>query len=271
MRVDLLAVEGVHDIAFIQRILKVFGFSQQKLAKGIPTELSVLVPNRFPANPQGDLTKRVDLPHFHVKGEHWIVLLGAGGDSSVVEKVSSTLSALDDRQLEPSSISVFLDADNQIPEKQLSRRLKEWTKKVEDTGLALLGSYHFPKKLGISVSGKCPFGIFVMPDNSSKGSIEDILIKQAVLEYRILHEKAHTFIQVVKTTDGAIPLGSELTKSGKNEGKAILHAMTSVLKPGKTLQTSIADNKWVPEDASQFPLHFSPVVDFLRKQLAIES
>ena len=108
-----------------------------------------------------------------------------------------------------------------------------------------------------------------MPNNSSLGSIEDILLKQATSEYPILHAKADTFIQDVKATDEAIPRGSELTKDGRNEGKAILHAMTSVLKPGKTLQTSIADNQWVPDNVSLFPSHFSPLVDFLRKLLAI--
>ena len=106
-----------------------------------------------------------------------------------------------------------------------------------------------------------------MPDNQSSGSLETLLLQRAKGVYPVLHKKADDFIQVVKNTKDAIPPGSELGSKGQNEGKAFRHAMTSVLKPGKTLQASISDNEWVPQAPDQFPDFFLPLVKCLSQLL----
>ena len=269
MRVYLLAVEGVHDIAFVQRILEVFEFVQKRLFGEIPKNLSGLVPRDFPSNNEKDLTKRVDVPHFHVKNDHWIVVVGAGGDSGIVDVLSRGLWKLSDAKTSPASVGLILDADDSEPNEQLQKRSTEWTKKAVDN--ESLASYSFPSSLGISSTGQCPFGVFVMPDNVSKGSLENILLAQAKKEYPVLHGKADAFIQDIKVTADAIPADSELTRDGRHEGKAILHAMTSVLKPGKTLQASISKrtHRWVPAQPDLFPAHFQPLVSFLKQLLEI--
>jgi hypothetical protein len=269
MRIDFVTVEGVHDIAFVQRILNVFGFEQKRLLGEIPPALSRLVPRSFPVNPQKDLTRRVELPHFHAREDHWIVVFGAGGDSLVVEALATGLYTLRDANTEPSSIGLVLDADNAEPAEQLRSRCAEWTEKSEDNELLRL--YPFPPCLGISTTGKCPFGVFVMPDNVNRGSLENILLRQAADVYPVLYGKAASFIQNIKASDGAIPSGSELTREGRHEGKAVLHAMTSVLKPGKTLQASISSraHHWVPDHSEQFPASFCALVGFLRELLQI--
>ncbi|MEI8353069.1 MAG: DUF3226 domain-containing protein [Lentisphaerota bacterium] len=274
MRVDLLAVEGAHDLAFVQRILKAFGFKQKRLlenpenpSENIPRDVQGLIPRSFPANKEGDIHKRADVPSFHVKEEQCVVLLLTGGDSKLVGGLSSAIQTLDNTGVRPSSIGFLLDADCVAPEDQLKKLKTEWTAKINDN--ELLKKYPFPSDVGVNATGICLFGVFVMPDNQSTGTLESILLEQAKTVYPVLHDKADAFIQIVKTTVDAIPPKSELTAAGKNEGKAVLHAMTSVLKPGKTLQTSIADHDWVPKTPGLFPTHFIPLVTCLKQLLGL--
>lgn len=274
MRVDLLAVEGAHDLAFVQRILKAFGFKQKRLlenpedpSENIPRDVQGLIARNFPTNKEGDVHKRADVPSFHVKAGQCVVLILTGGDSKLVGGLSSAIQTLDNTGIRPSSIGFMLDADCKTPENQFEKLKIEWTAKSNDN--ELLKKYPFPSGVGVNATGTCPFGVFVMPDNQHTGTLESILLEQAKTVYPVLHDKADAFIQIVKTTVDAIPPGSELTATGKNEGKAVLHAMTSVLKPGKTLQTSIADHAWVPEDPNQFPTHFVPLVTYLKQLLGL--
>lgn len=274
MRIDLLAIEGVHDLAFVQRILKVFGFTQKRLLEFpesseecIPHIVQCLIPKGFPANIEGDIHKRVEVPSFHVKGEQCVILISTGGDSKLVGGLSNTLLTLADAGVRPSSLGFILDADTKTPVEQFNKLNTEWSEKSKDN--ELLNNYPFPSSVGITHDETCPFGVFVMPDNHTPGALESILLEQARAVYPVLHDKANVFIQTVKTTDGAIPPKAELTAAGKNEGKAILHAMTSVLKPGKTLQTSIIDHDWVPECPSQFPASFEPLIAFMRQLLTL--
>jgi len=266
MRVDLLAVEGAHDLAFVQRILKAFGFGQRFLLKDVPREGKTLIPSSFPTNIDGHIHTRADVPSFHVKAEQCVVLLSAGGDSKLVKAMSNAISKLALINVQPSSVGFILDADEH-PLTQRKNMKDKWEhKRTENDQLA---SYPFPPNSDFSAVGTCPFGVFVMPDNQSTGTLECILLKQAKTVYPVLHDKADAFIQTVKTTVDAIPPGSELTATGKHEGKAVLHAMTSVLKPGKTLQTSIADHAWFPEDPNQFPKYFDPFITFLKQLLGL--
>jgi hypothetical protein len=272
MRVDLIAVEGAHDLAFVQRVLKAFGFRQKRRlgnpetpSENIPLAVQGLIPRNFPTNKENDIHRRPDVPAFHVKDEQCVVLIPTGGDSMLVGGVSNAIGIMDVDCV--SSIGFILDADCNPPQHKFDRLKAEWVEKIKDN--ELLRKYQFPSCVGVCTTGICPFGVFVMPDNQRSGSLESILLDQAKAVYPVLHDKADAFIQTVKNTDDAIPPGSELTQAGRNEGKAILHAMTSVLKPGKTLQTSIADNEWVPDGPDQFPAFFDPLVTYLEQLLAL--
>ncbi|HOR78645.1 MAG TPA: hypothetical protein PLG04_07590 [Anaerolineaceae bacterium] len=261
MRVDLIAVEGAHDLALVQRLLSAFGFEQKRKldnpknpSENIPSAVKRLIPDKFPANEERDIHKRPDVPAFHVKDEQCVTLIRADGDSKLVGGVSLAIHALSLDKVYPSSIGFILDADNNQPMVQFDGLRAEWFDKSRDD--PLLKKYPLPSSVGVCTVDTYSFGVFVMPDNQSSGSLETLLLRRAKDVYPVLHEKADEFIQVVKNTKDAIPPGSELGSKGQNEGKAVLHAMTSVLKPGKTLQASISDNEWVPQAPDQFPDFF---------------
>ena len=135
MRVDLIAVEGAHDLAFVQRLLSAFGFERKRKldnpenpSENIPSEVRELVPKTFPTNEERDIHKRSDVPAFHVKDEQCVVLISTGGDSKLVGGVSSAIVILDKTDIRPSSIGFILDADSNLP-KQFDKLKTEWGEK----------------------------------------------------------------------------------------------------------------------------------------------
>ena len=142
MRIDLLAIEGVHDLAFVQRILQVFGFKQKRLLalpesseECIPRIVQCLIPKGFPSNIEGDIHKRVEVPSFHVKGEQCVILISTGGDSKLVGGLSSSIQTLDSAGVRPSSLGFILDADAKTPKAQFNMLNTEWSEKSKDNNL----------------------------------------------------------------------------------------------------------------------------------------
>ncbi len=266
MRVDLLCVEGVHDVAFVQRLLRAFGFAQKELLRDIPEVIGKLVPRAFPTNKEGNIHRRVDVPAFHNRADQWVILHGAGSDSQLVDAISYSVTQLDLAGICPAAIGMILDGDD-APSSQFARRRGEWERKQGEDADSVLKAIAFPQHPGEIVDAPSRFGVFIMPDNQSTGRLETVLIEQGKAVYPVLHGKAVAYIDDVKQTPGAIPARAELRTDGKNEGKAVLHAMTSVLKPGRTLQASITDHAWVPSNPADFAEHIRPIADFLKRLL----
>jgi len=269
MRVDLLCVEGVHDVAFVQRLLRAFGFEQKERLRDIPDVIGKLVPRAFPTNKEGNIHRRVDVPAFHHRSGQWVILHGAGSDSQLVDAISYSVTQLHLTGIRPAAIGMILDGDD-APSLQFARRQREWERKKSEDADSVLKAISFPQSPGEIVGAPSRFGVFVMPDNGSTGKLESVLLKQGKAVYPALHGKAVAFIDDVRKTPAAIPAGAELKSDGRNEGKAILHAMTSVLKPGRTLQASISDHAWVPSSPADFPVHIQPISDFLKQLLELE-
>jgi len=269
MRVDLLCVEGVHDVAFVQCLLEAFGFEQKKLLREIPDVIGKLVPRAFPANKEGNIHRRVDVPAFHYRSGQWVILHGAGSDSQLVDAISYSVTQLDLAGICPASIGIILDGDEE-PSAQFARRRGEWERKQTEDAYSVLKEIAFPQTPGEIVDAPSRLGVFIMPDNQSTGRLETVLIEQGKAVYPVLHGKAVAYIDDIKQTPGAIPARAELRADGRNDGKAILHAMTSVLKPGRTLQASISDHAWVPSTPADFSTHIQPISDFLKQLLELD-
>ena len=177
MRVDLIAVEGAHDLAFVQRLLSAFGFEQKRKldnpenpSENIPSEVRELVPKTFPTNEERDIHKRSDVPAFHVKDEQCVVLISTGGDSKLVGGVSSAIVILYKTDIRPSSIGFILDADSNLP-KQFDKLKTEWGEKSKDMNTRAYSIpstcrrlYHSTFRLACSL---CP--------KSESGSLETLL------------------------------------------------------------------------------------------------
>lgn len=236
-----LLVEGPHDLEFVARVLKVV-CSVQRVQKfeALDSYWEKVVPTKFP--PGGDLLKRVDTPVFFQSNGISLAVHAAGGDTRIVKRVEETLSLLSPP---PYAIGAILDADvKSTPQERFD---------AVRNGLAQL-QISTPPAPGSVSEGFPRCGIFVLPDNTNQGTLEDLLIECAAESYPTLLDSARHLVMGIDPKSAAFKL-NDMDEFIKNAGrkKAIVSCISAILKPGKAVQTSIQDNRWVDEKTLTLP------------------
>ena len=258
----LLLVEGPHDLEFCARLLKPMGFrriQQLEILKERHPFWLPLVPERWPQ--RGDLLARHPVPVFfsNPNGQS-VAIINAVGLSKLATRLGIDLAIL---SVQPDSIGIVLDADDAgTPHDRHVELVKAITARPEEETAQL----QLPKSPGTVSDGPPRCGVFVMPDNESSGTLEELLLEAGGQAYPGLQKAATAYLQGI---DGVAGLTSEdLIEFGKPAGrkKAVVAAMASILKPGKAIQVSIQDNRWLDADALRLP-RIAGVTRFIQELL----
>jgi hypothetical protein len=245
MRYVYFAVEGTHDVEFVGRFLKLQGLKRVQQKPALAPFWIPLLPKTWPPKDSTDLLARVPVPVFFQGGDISVAIDSANGDGQLLTNTIRSWQTLD----QPGgvglhAIGIVLDADQEVAEKRFARISQ---------GLAEAG---LPQALapGQVVPGPPRVGIFVLPDNVNSGTLEDLLIDCAGTQYPQLLASARTYIDSVKAEVHTYEK-SDVVDFRKPAGrqKALVGAMGSVLRPGKAIQVSIQDNRWVEGDALELP------------------
>ena len=229
-----LVVEGPHDVEFCYRLLSVYGLKRVRMIQELDEALKSLVPRSFPHS--GDLLKRVPVPLFLQNGTHAIAIHSAIGDTRLVETLQETLLTLDPETF--SGVGLMLDSDSA---KTAAVRYEELGKKVAEAAIGLT----LPLLAAEVAPGPPRCGAFVLPDNVQAGTLEDLLLESAEVQYVDLLSAATGYVDSA-IDEGLIPAShrTDIEKpAGRN--KAVIGAMAALFKPGKAVQTSIQDNDWL--------------------------
>lgn len=235
-----LVVEGPHDVEFVYRLLSPFGMSRVGLEKDLDPFFLPLIPRAFP--PDGDLQKRVPIPLFLQGATHAIAVHSAVGDTRLIKTVEERSITIDYPRL--TGVGVLLDADN------TSRSPAERYAVIRD-GLRAR-NFAFPDDPGV-VSGSTPrLGAYVLPDNQAQGTLEDLLLECGRQVYPGLLSSAETHVDAALQDTSLKEELKEIQKpAGRN--KAIVGSMASILRPGRAVQVSLQDNRWLQDDALAIP------------------
>ena len=239
----LLTVEGPHDTEFVARLLKPMGFSRIQSWPALPEYWRAIVPQKFPVG--SDLLGRHPVPtFFHKATGETIAVRSANGISKIITSLSDELSQL---SAVPEAIGIVLDADQeQHPADRYVDLCEEWAAKSNN------GLVTFPALAGQVNAGPPKAGVFILPDNVHPGTLENILIQAAALNYPNALTAAQAYIAGFPTPDlQQEDLGGFNAPAGHN--KATVAAIASILKPGKAIQVSIQDNRWLAAAAMQLP------------------
>lgn len=198
-----------------------------------------LIPRNYP--PAGDLQKRMPIPLFLQSATHTIALHSAIGDSQLVNVMVENAAVLDRSKFV--GIGILLDTDKNVPALQRYTQIKNE-----------LSSKNFilNDAPGSVSSGSPKLGAFVLPDNKSAGTLEDLLLDSASLMYPELLVLAKDYVNATKNTGLSSKDLRELHKPA-GENKAIIGAMANILRPGKAVQVSIQDNDWLKGAALALP------------------
>lgn len=253
MNYGLLVVEGPHDAEFAARLLHVRAFKRISMLTDLLQQYPLwknLVPTRFPHD--DDLLKRMPVPVFFGNSTHSIAVLSAGGDSRIPNAVQDSLDVLEepdpgDRVV---GVGLLIDADMDKTKSALMRFEK--LKRLLD-GKRLRFGLAFPASPGIVSHGMLRAGIFVLPDNNSAGTLEVLLLRCADDVYPEVKTAAQSYLQNAKQVKDLNE--KDLKELNKPAGfdKATVACIASVLKPGKAVQTSLQDNRWLDEPLTRLP------------------
>ncbi len=247
MRYVYFAVEGPHDVEFVARFLKLQGLKRIQHKPQLAPFWVPLLPTSWPS-PLGstDLLKRVQVPAFFQNDTVSVAIDAVTGDSQLLTSAIRVRNTVDQPGAdELHAIGIVLDSDQK---KSASERFATISKGLADAKLPLAVDP------GRVVEGPPRIGIFVLPDNVSAGTLEDLLIECAEKQYPQLLASARTHVDSVKAETP--PYAKEdlvdfLKPAGRR--KAIVGAIGSVLRPGKAIQMSLQDNRWIDEEALDLP------------------
>lgn len=225
----ILGVEGPHDQALTGRLLKQHGMEG---FKGQSDSLEPFWQKFIPTYRKDRLYVRLDMPSIFSSSTHSVAIYQGNG-SDLIKNLKAKIGEHDPYMRDIHAFGLILDADDVD---QLTPQQKAVTsaKELQELYPDLVG------EPGIVVASKPRTGIYVLPDNKRRGTLDSILIDCAAIIYP--DHKA-----------GAIQYLDNLAAAHKSHWKpfdfcrekAIVATIVSVLKPGAANTPSIAQNDWI--------------------------
>lgn len=236
-------MEGPHDVEFAYRLLSVLGLKRLRYKNEVDPALARLIPSEYPPK-KGDLQMRMPIPLFLQSHTHAIAVQSAVGDTRLALKIEEAVEviALDGAAF--TSVGILLDSDSTIP---VEKRYAELRQNLSGRGML------FPERAGCVSTDTPILGAFILPDNASSGTLEDLLLDSAGLVYPSLLELATHYVDTARISADLI--ADDLTEISKPAGRknAIIGAMANILRPSKAVQTSIQDNRWLRDPTLALP------------------
>jgi hypothetical protein len=202
---------------------------------------------------QGSLYKRLNMPSI-LFTESLSVAIYEGEGSNIVTNLDDILSANYEYHTNLAAFGIVADCDKLTPD----RIAEPYAKKFR--------SYfpNFPQCPGVVDTNSPRTGIYVLPDNASPGVLDTLLCECGQIAYPAYMEKASSYLNEFSESD----IKSLKWKNFDRE-KALVATVVSVLKPGKTNTTSIADNNWVSEQTKQHVPALENFIKFLSQLLEV--
>jgi hypothetical protein len=246
----LIGVEGSHDQAFIGKVLEeLLGFAK---FNGEQSMLDPLWRKFIPMYPPktGKLYHRLDMPSI-LYTDTLSVAIYAGEGSKLVANLMDKLADVDYEE-SLSAFGIVADADKHMPS-QVARNYHDAFKEIFP---------NFPSDAGVIAGSALRLGTYVLPNNSDQGVLDTLLCEYGEVVYPTYMERAKAYINQFSEEEIR-----KIKWKPFDKEKAIVAAVSSILKPGKTNTVSIADNKWVSTETEQHIPQLRDLTCFLRKLL----
>ena len=255
MKYAIIGVEGPHDQAFTGKVLKLLDFKDfREELKGLESQLDPFWRKFIPVYPKkGNLYKRLDMPSI-LFNDTISVAIYAGEGSNLVTNLDDILFANSEYQTNLAAFGIVADCDKSTPD----RIAEPYAKKFR--------SYfpNFPQYPGVVDTNSPRTGVYVLPDNASPGVLDTLLCECGQIAYPAYMEKASSYLNEFSESDR-----KSLKWKNFDLEKALVATVVSVLKPGKTNTTSIADNNWVSEQTKQQVPALANFIQFLSELLEV--
>ena len=261
-----LLSEGVHDVAFLSRVLKhIHGASRVDVKSRLDEQRQRWI-NGFKW-PIGENIVRLAVPapkFVHIAASDTLIgLRNAEGIDRLKATLEDDLEVLYKHEALPDTIGLFLDSDNEAQDE----RFRKLRSELLDIAAAP-GALQLPDRLATMGTGSPRVGIFAFPSPGSEGALEDLLLDIGRVPYEELCRRAKAYV-----SEWHAHVGSDTHKDWKDlKGqsglmKAAFATATAVLKPGRGAAATIEDNRWIGDATKDHP-SLAPCLAFLSDLLA---
>jgi hypothetical protein len=213
--------------------------------------------SRLTYPPDGDLQKRVPVPLFLQGATHAVAIHGAVGDTRLIDTVEENFYEIDYARL--TGVGIILDSDTSSPPTERYAAIRD--------GLRAK-NFPFPDGSGVVSAGTPRLGAFVLPDNQAQGTLEDVLLECGQQVYPGLYSTAVTHVDAGLQDSSLNKEDLKEIQKPAGRNKAIIGSMASILRPGRAIQVSLQDNRWLRDAALTIP-RVKAVQDFLIQLLEI--
>jgi hypothetical protein len=261
MKRAYFVVEGPHDVEFVGRLLKFWGLKRVQQEKKLHDFWRPLVPTTYP--PQGDLLRRVPVPTFLASADVEVAVNAAVGDSQLARMLNAELGSATFEASALDAVALVLDADDKAP---LARWTGLRTQIAVPTGFPLV----LPAEPNTVSTSRIRGGALVLPGDGRQGTLETLLLETGALAYPTFLREAEEFVRRLDQEARVDALAAELVDFDTSSGRRKAHvaAAAVALRPGKAIQTSIQDNRWIDEAARAVPA-LAACLDFVARILDV--
>jgi hypothetical protein len=259
-----LLLEGVHDVAFVRKILSVcFGATRVKTLEDLDEATQRWMASfKWPFSQSGKTSiarLSVPAPEFlRLPTGEMVGLRNANGITELGRTLSVDLESFARKTIAIDAVGIVLDSDDQPP----AARYEEMKLHLAAQQLPVPGAL-------AQVSVSTPrVGVFALPDSNNTGTLEDILLALGGVAYSDLTAAAQVYARAwhAKVAGDASKEWREIKKPAGIK-KATIGAMTAVLKPGRATAATIEDHCWV-SDATKADACLAPCLAFLQALIA---
>jgi hypothetical protein len=241
---NYLLVEGQQDVFFVGRILEELGLESARRPDQIPAKWEPFLDDVARQRDQAERSAgssgvpfwQMFRPACLFSDSHVVVIERVDGNRARFARTLRATDALIDGGLAGlTGVGILLDADIDPAASLASARGA-----MQSAGLAA------PTSKQEVIAGSPNTGVLVLPGGAAQGGLEEVLIDCAEAVYPALIAGARTFVNGVDT-DGADYTEDDMREMKMPQGpvKAIIGSVSSVLKPGATIQVSILRDRWV--------------------------
>ncbi len=257
-RFTYLIAEGVLDVVFLSKVIcQAFGLTQIQTYPALPGHAKDWLTKTTKWPIADDITRMsVPAPVFLENQTTLVGIRNAKGIGNVKKMIEGDFATFLRLDWFPDTMCVILDADDQPP----TQRFADFVPLFHERNVPQ------PSQLGqIAVQEEKRSGVFSFPGRGQSGTIEDVLLPIAQRRFGNLSDHAARYVREWIPDES-----SDYTELAKPSGqkKAELSAMAALLKPGKSINASIDDQKWIsnPVDIPELV----PLIEFLAVALLLD-
>lgn len=240
MRNYLIVVEGAHDIAVVEKLLKLNGINKRiASAESLPKVWKRTIPSVFPFT-EGKLDRITPIPSFVMNDDVSVAIKNAGSDTeimNVLQQMLDTMSYEEKDHLD--AIMLLCDADEDTADKKRRKMLASYIEKDD----FIIEEHNKDILLDLDVK-KVPTYIYIFPNNEEEGNLENLLLEAAEEVYPELLALASDYVKQASEFQAIL-------KKPQFEKKAKIGCIVNTMKPGKANQVSILDDEWISEKTLQ--------------------